>query len=84
MGTTARFYTAVSDTHLARIIKIGLSASFTYDIDERTPNRVRMTDGSLILLSNMPDHTPDETVQRYKALADVEWDFRRSIAKSEG
>jgi transposase len=81
-GSTARFYKAVSDAHLANIIKVDLSANvFTYDIDERTLNRARMMDGKLILVSNMPDHTPAEIVNRYKALADIERGFR--VLKSE-
>jgi transposase len=81
-GSTARFYKAVSDAHLANIIKVDLSANvFTYDIDERTLNRARMMDGKLILVSNMPDHTPAEIVRRYKALADIERGFR--VLKSE-
>ena len=81
-GTTARFYKAVSDAHLANIIKVDLSARvFTYDIDERALNRARMMDGKLILVSNMPDHSPAEIVSRYKALADIERGFR--VLKSE-
>jgi hypothetical protein len=77
-GTTARFYKAVSDAHLANIIRVDLSAQvFTYDIDERA----RMMDGKLILVSNMPDHAPAEIVARYKALADIERGFR--VLKSE-
>jgi hypothetical protein len=81
-GTTARFYKAVSDAHLSNIIKVDLSAKvFTYAIDERALKRARMMDGKLILVSNMPDHTPTEIVSRYKALADIERGFR--VLKSE-
>ncbi len=81
-GTTARFYKAVSDAHLANIVKVDLSADlFTYDIDERALNRARMMDGKLILVTNMPDHSPAEIVSRYKALADIERGFR--VLKSE-
>jgi transposase len=81
-GTTARFYKAVADAHLAHIIRVDLSAQvFTYDIDERALNRARMMDGKLILVSNMPDHTPSDIVDRYKALADIERGFR--VLKSE-
>ncbi len=81
-GTTARFYKAVSDAHLANIIRVNLSAdAFTYDIDARALNRARMMDGKLILVSNMPDHTPTEIVSRYKSLADIERGFR--VLKSE-
>jgi transposase len=81
-GTTARFYKAVSDAHLAHIIKVNLTAQvFTYDIDERALNRARMMDGKLILVSNMPDHSPADILDRYKALADIERGFR--VLKSE-
>ncbi|NMG72978.1 IS1634 family transposase, partial [Parazoarcus communis] len=81
-GTTARFYKAVSDAHLANIIRVDLSsAEFTYDIDERALAHARMMDGKLVLVTNMPDHTPVEIVARYKALADIERGFR--VLKSE-
>lgn len=81
-GTTARFYKAVSDAHLANIVKVDLSADlFTYDVDERALKRARMMDGKLILVTNMPDHSPTEIVARYKALADIERGFR--VLKSE-
>jgi len=81
-GTTARFYRAVTEAHLANIIKVNLSAEvFTYEIDQRALSRARMMDGKLILVSNMPDHTPAEIVARYKALADIERGFR--VLKSE-
>lgn len=81
-GTTARFYKAVSDAHLANIIRVDLSsAEFTYDIDERALAHARMMDGKLLLVTNMPDHTPVEIVARYKALADIERGFR--VLKSE-
>jgi transposase len=81
-GSTARFYKAVSDAHLANILKVDLSAQvFAYTIDERALNRARMMDGKLILVTNMPDHTPSEIISRYKALADIERGFR--VLKSE-
>ena len=81
-GTTARFYRAVTEAHLANIIKVNLAADvFTYEIDLRALSRARMMDGKLILVSNMPDHTPAEIVARYKALADIERGFR--VLKSE-
>lgn len=81
-GTTARFYKAVSDAHLTNIIRVDLSsAEFTYDIDERALAHARMMDGKLLLVTNMPDHTPVEIVARYKALADIERGFR--VLKSE-
>jgi len=81
-GTMARFYRAVAEAHLTNLIKVNLSAEvFTYDIDQRALGRARMMDGKLLLVSNMPDHTPAEIVARYKALADIERGFR--VLKSE-
>jgi hypothetical protein len=81
-GTTARFYKAVSDAHLANIIQVDLSSDvFTYTVDAKALARARMMDGKLVLVTNMPDHTPAEIVGRYKALADIERGFR--VLKSE-
>lgn len=81
-GTTARFYKAVTDAHLAHILKVDLSApDFVYELDERALARARLMDGKLILVTNMPDHTPENIVSRYKALADIERGFR--VLKSE-
>jgi len=81
-GVTARFYKAVSDAHLANIIKVDLSSElFNYTIDQKALNRARMMDGKLILVTNMLDHTPQEIVERYKSLSDIERGFR--VLKSE-
>ena len=81
-GTTARIYKAVSDAHLANIVKVDLSADlFTYVIDERALKRARMMDGKLILITNMPDHSPTEIVARHKVPAYIELGFR--VLKSE-
>ena len=81
-GTTARFYKAVSDAHLAHIIKVSLGSElFAYDVDPKALARARLMDGKLILVTNMPDHTPAEIVARYKALSDIERGFR--VLKSE-
>ena len=81
-GTTARFYKAVADAHLAHIIKVNLSSEkFTYEIDERALKRARLMDGKLILVSNVADSPPAQIVARYKALADIERGFR--VLKSE-
>jgi transposase, IS4 family len=75
-------YRAVTEAHLANIVKVNLAADvFTYEIDQRALSRARMMDGKLILVSNMPDHTPAEIVARCKALADIERGFR--VLKSE-
>ena len=81
-GVTARFYKAVSDARLAHILKVDLTSEvFCYDVDERALNRTRLLDGKLVLVTNMADHTPEQIVARYKALADIERGFR--VLKSE-
>lgn len=81
-GITARFYKAVSDARLAHIIKVDLASDvFCYDVDERALRRARMLDGKLVLVTNMADHTPEQIVARYKALADIERGFR--VLKSQ-
>jgi hypothetical protein len=94
-GVTARFYNAVTDAHLGHILKVALnSKDFEYDLDEKALKRARMLDGKvvrrdgakrhlakLLLVTNMPDHTPEEIVNRYKSLADIERGFR--VLKSE-
>ncbi len=81
-GVTARFYKAVTDSHLGHILKVSLnSKDFEYDLDEKALKRARMLDGKLLLVTNMPDHTPEEIVNRYKSLADIERGFR--VLKSE-
>lgn len=81
-GVTARFYKAVSDAHLAHIIKVDLTSElFFYDIDETALQRARMLDGKLVLVTNMPDHSSQQIIARYKALADIERGFR--VLKSE-
>ena len=81
-GVTARFYRAVGDARLAHIIKVDLTSEvFFYHIDEAALARARLLDGKLVLITNMPDHTPQAIVERYKALADIERGFR--VLKSE-
>ena len=72
----------INEAHLSKIIKVDLAAQlFSYDIDDAAHTLAEMMDGKLILVSNMPDHTPAEIVSRYKALADIERGFR--VLKSE-
>jgi transposase len=81
-GVTARFYQAVSDAHLGHLIKVDLTSDlFFYAIDEQALQRARMLDGKLILVTNMADHSPEQIIGRYKALADIERGFR--VLKSE-
>jgi len=81
-GACARFYRAVSEAQLARIIKVDLgSEQFAYHIDEAALRRAELMDGKLLLVSNNRDLTPTELIQRYKSLADIERGFR--VLKSE-
>jgi len=81
-GVTARLFKAVGDAHLSRIIKVDMASEhFNYHIDEKALYRAELLDGKLILVTNMPDHTPEQIVKRYKALADIERGFR--VLKSE-
>lgn len=81
-GARAKFYREVSDSHLARIVKVDLKSElFTYDIDERALKHAKMMDGKLLLVTNTKNLTPDEVVKRYKSLADIERGFR--VLKSE-
>ena len=64
------------------LLRVDLSSDlFAYDIDEKMRARAERIDGKLVLITNMPDHTPQEVVARYKALADIERGFR--VLKSE-
>ncbi len=81
-GAKARFFHEVSDAHLTRIVKVDLKSDlFTYEIDEQAKAQAQLMDGKLLLVTNVHDLTPDEIVNRYKALADIERGFR--VLKSE-
>ncbi|MCK7496711.1 MAG: IS1634 family transposase [Comamonadaceae bacterium] len=81
-GATARFYQAVSEARLSRIIKVDLKGKlFSYQIDESARAQAELLDGKLLLVTNTPGLTPPEIVGRYKALADIERGFR--VLKSE-
>lgn len=81
-GATARFFRAVSEARLSRIIKVDLQGQlFRYDLDETARAQAELLDGKLLLVTNTPDLTASEIVSRYKALADIERGFR--VLKSE-
>lgn len=81
-GVKARFYHAVRDAHLSRIIQVDLQSDlFTYKIDENALELARQVDGKLLLVTNTRDLTPQQVVDRYKSLADIERGFR--VLKSE-
>jgi len=81
-GAKARFFHAVSEAHLSKIIKVDLAAQlFSYDIDAEVRTLAEMMDGKLLLVTNVQGLTPDDIVSRYKSLADIERGFR--VLKSE-
>jgi len=81
-GAKARFYLAVCEAHLSRIIRVDLKAQlFSYEIDETARGLAELMDGKLLLVTNAQDLAPDEVVARYKALADIERGFK--VLKSE-
>jgi transposase len=81
-GTKARFYHAVLDAHLGKIIKVDMKAElFSYAIDEDALRLAEMMDGKLLVVTNVQDMTPDKVIERYKSLADIERGFK--VLKSE-
>ena len=81
-GVRAKFYRAVCEAHLTRIIQVDLkSEQFTYSIDDQALQQAQLMDGKLLLITNAHDLSPADVVQRYKSLADIERGFR--VLKSE-
>jgi transposase len=81
-GAKAWLFRAVSDAHLASIIKVDLQSDlFTYAIDEAALTRAELNDGKLLLVTNTTDLDPAKVIARYKSLADIERGFR--VLKSE-
>ena len=81
-GAKARFYHAVCEAHLSRIIQVDMAAQqFSYDIDEGARTLAERMDGKLLLVTNVQDLSPAEVVTRYKSLADIERGFK--VLKSE-
>jgi transposase len=81
-GAKARLYHEVCEAHLAKIVKVDLKGElFSYSIDEAAKSQAELMDGKLMLVTNVPELTPQQVVQRYKSLADIERGFR--VLKSE-
>ena len=81
-GAKARFYHAVCEAHLSKIIRVDLKAElFSYEIDETARRLAELMDGKLLLVTNTKNLAPAEVVARYKALADIERGFK--VLKSE-
>ncbi|WP_409522523.1 IS1634 family transposase [Nitrincola sp. MINF-07-Sa-05] len=76
-GATARLYKEVSESGLAKIVKVNLkSPLFSYDVDASALQQARLMDGKLLLVTNVQDLAPDEVVRHYKSLADIERGFK--------
>lgn len=81
-GAKARFYHAVCEAHLSKIIKVDLPAElFSYDIDKTARKLAEMMDGKLVLVTNAQALSPTDVIARYKSLADIERGFK--VLKSE-
>lgn len=81
-GAKARFYHAVCEAHLSKIIRVDLKAElFSYETDETARRLAELIDGKLLLVTNTKDLAPADVVTRYKALADIERGFK--VLKSE-
>ena len=81
-GAKARLYHAVKDAHLAHIFRVDLKNElFAYEINQAALDLAELMDGKLLLVTNTPDLSPKNVVDRYKSLADIERGFR--VLKSE-
>lgn len=81
-GAFSRFQQAVADAELTRFIKADYHADrFSYDRDEEAIRAAERYDGKLVLLTNVDDFKPEQIVERYKSLADIERGFR--VLKSD-
>ncbi|MCC6009363.1 MAG: IS1634 family transposase [Rhodobacteraceae bacterium] len=81
-GAYQRFHKALVEKQMTRFIKPDLgSPSFTYCVDEEALEQAERLDGKLLLVTSLSDMTPEEIVDRYRSLADIERGFR--VLKSE-
>ena len=62
-GAKARFYHAVCEAKLGKIIQVDLAAElFCYDIDANAQRLAEMMDGKLLLVTNTQDMAPEEII----------------------
>ncbi len=81
-GAKARFYHAVCEAHLGKILKLDMKAElFSYAIEEDALRLAELMDGKLLVVTNVPDMESDKVIERYKSLADIERGFK--VLKSE-
>ena len=66
-GAKARLYHAVKDAHLAHIFRVDLKNElFAYEINQAALDLAELMDGKLLLVTNTPDLSPKNVVNRYK------------------
>lgn len=76
-GAYQRFHKALLEKQMTRFIKPDLgSDSFTYAIDDAAIAQAARLDGKLLLVTSLSEMTPEEVVERYRSLADIERGFR--------
>ena len=64
-GVRAKFYRAVCEAHLTRIVQVDLkSEQFTYSIDDQALQQAKLMDGKLLLITNAQDLSPADLVRR--------------------
>ena len=81
-GAKARVYHHVADAHLLKILKVDTASDlFSYDLDETALAKAELMDGKLLLVTNVADLRPEQVIERYKSLADIERGFK--VLKSE-
>ena len=81
-GAKARFYHAVCEAHLGKIVKLDMKADlFSYAIDEQALRLAELMDGKLLVVTNVRDMAAGQVIERYKSLADIERGFK--VLKSE-
>jgi hypothetical protein len=81
-GAAARFYHAVVEARLSKIIQVDLkSPVFNFSINQAAKDLQEKNDGKLLIITNVQGFTPVQIIERYKALADIERGFR--VLKSE-
>ena len=82
MTPATRFYHAVCEAHLGKILKVDMKTElFSYAIDEDALRLAELMDGKLLVVTNVQDMMPEEVIERYKSLADIERGFK--VLKSE-
>lgn len=75
-GAKARLYHAVRDANLAHVIKVDLESDlFRFSVDEKRLAYAEQLDGKLLLVTNT-DAPPEQVIERYRSLADIERGFR--------